>query len=278
MAAGDIGAARTRRFLRGYDALVDALAARLDRARIHLRCRATAVRWSRGQVAVVGSAPGGEPVREFRSPRAIVALPLVVLRAATHRAAGETPPVRFEPALESKEAALSAIGPGHALRLVLSFREPFWRDSPLGSGSFLHIPGAPFPAWWTGAAHESRLLTAWAGGPGADALQDIDERELVDRALRTIEQVFSMTRSELERGLVRSSTHPWSKDPLSGAAYSYPFVGGASAGEALAEPIDETLFFAGEAACAPPTNGTVEGAIGSGHRAAREVIRSIAAG
>lgn len=57
-----------------------------------------------------------------------------------------------------------------------------------------------------------------------------------------------------------------------GGAYSYPTVGGAQAARGLAAPLGDALYFAGEATVEPPANGTVEGALESGYRAAREVL------
>lgn len=68
-------------------------------------------------------------------------------------------------------------------------------------------------------------------------------------------------------------THNWSADPFSRGAYSYVLVGGADATTQLARPIAGTLFFAGEAFDAEGRNGTVEGAIASGRRAAKQVRR-----
>jgi monoamine oxidase len=45
----------------------------------------------------------------------------------------------------------------------------------------------------------------------------------------------------------------------------------------LAQSLDATLYFAGEATCSPPSNGTVEGALESGRRAAREITRDLGA-
>ncbi len=50
---------------------------------------------------------------------------------------------------------------------------------------------------------------------------------------------------------------------------------GDGAQEALASPIENTLFFAGEATDISGHNGTVHGAIASGRRAASEIQRSL---
>lgn len=80
------------------------------------------------------------------------------------------------------------------------------------------------------------------------------------------------------RGAVRAvHGHDWRADPWSRGAYAYPTVGGARAFEALARPVDDTVFVAGEATCADAI-GTVEGALASGRRAARDVARAFAPG
>ena len=53
------------------------------------------------------------------------------------------------------------------------------------------------------------------------------------------------------------------------------FGGGSDAGATLAHPIRDTLFFAGEATAAGGRNGTVDGAIASGRRAADEAVRAL---
>ena len=58
--------------------------------------------------------------------------------------------------------------------------------------------------------------------------------------------------------------HNWQHDPYSRGAYSYRRVGGVEAGDALARPVERTLFFAGEAT--DEASGTVEGALASGRK------------
>jgi monoamine oxidase len=79
----------------------------------------------------------------------------------------------------------------------------------------------------------------------------------------------------LEAATIDAQSHDWTLDPYSRGAYSYPLVGGADAAPALAAPLGDTLFFAGEFTCPAPANGTVEGAIDSGRRAAGEALRSL---
>ena len=67
--------------------------------------------------------------------------------------------------------------------------------------------------------------------------------------------------------------YDWQSDPFSRGAYSYVPVGGLQASRQLAEPVTNTLFFAGEATH-DRLNGTVAGAIVTGFRVAEEVLQS----
>ena len=69
--------------------------------------------------------------------------------------------------------------------------------------------------------------------------------------------------------------HDWSTDPFSLGAYSYIGVGGVDAPSELAKPVENTLFFAGEATDSNGQSGTVDAAIVSGKRAAREILESL---
>jgi len=91
-------------------------------------------------------------------------------------------------------------------------------------------------------------------------------RALVSRALSGVHAVFPD--AQIADALVQD----WKRDPWSRGGYSYVLVGGMGAREQLAEPLNETLFFAGEATDAEEA-GTVNGALRSGQRAAREILR-----
>jgi len=83
---------------------------------------------------------------------------------------------------------------------------------------------------------------------------------------------FGVPVAEIDPLLRAFHFHDWSADPFARGAYSYPGVGGLQAAQTFAEPLDGTLFFAGEATDFQGANGTVHGAIESGYRAARELL------
>ena len=119
------------------------------------------------------------------------------------------------------------------------------------------------------------MLTGWAGGPAAEAVLRLPPPRRLERALETLGSLFEIRAAKLERLLLGCHAHDWSADPYSRGAYSYVAVGGANAPRALARPVADTLYFAGEAT-EPDENGTVPGAITSGRRAARLALAGFA--
>jgi monoamine oxidase len=71
--------------------------------------------------------------------------------------------------------------------------------------------------------------------------------------------------------VVAWETHNWSRDPFSRGAYSFITAGHEDAAKKLREPVQHTLFMAGEATADSEEIGTVHGALASGLRAAKEV-------
>jgi monoamine oxidase len=79
-------------------------------------------------------------------------------------------------------------------------------------------------------------------------------------------------RDFLEEHLDAWHLHNWASDPFARGGYSYVRVGGVDAPAELGAPVEDTLFFAGEATDVLGRAGTVQAALGSGKRAADEVI------
>jgi monoamine oxidase len=268
-ASEKIDGTRQFRLLGGYDQIVQRLARELPASCVQLGCVVRAVKWRKSEVEVRAETNAGE-VR-FRAPRLIVTFPLGVLKAAIEGPHG----VVFEPPLDSKREALAHLEVGHVVKVILQFREAFWnsRDRLQSGPSFgfaLNLD-ADFPTWWTQSPISSNLLTGWAGGPAADKLIGRDPEQLRAAAFDSIAETFGITIAQLGSLFVRDWHHDWGSDPFSLGAYSYPKVGGLEAAKVLAQPLDETLFFAGEATDVLGFNGTVHGAIESGLRATREI-------
>jgi len=257
-----------RRVLPGYDRLVSAIRDRLPPDRVELSVVVTDIRWSYGSVSVRARAPTNAPLGPYRARRAVITLPLGVLQRGDAESG-----VHFTPTLDKKSRAIAKLAMGHVVKIVMLFREAFWKDD--WKSTFFHDATLPFVTWWTQAPISAPVLTAWSGGTAAEALALLSEEERLGRAIASLASILGVRVAEVESQLLSSFQHDWSRDPFSLGAYSYPLVRGASAAKALGSPVEDTLFFAGEATAAPPKNGTVHGAIETGHRAAREVVSSL---
>jgi monoamine oxidase len=137
---------------------------------------------------------------------------------------------------------------------------------------FLFTEDEWFPTWWSTMPQLAPVLVAWAPATSAEELSGRGEQFQVQRALQTLSERLAVPFPKLTELLVRGYVHDWQKDQYSCGAYSYVRAGGDNAEQQLAESIDTTLFFAGEATDTNGYYGTVHGAIASGYRAAEEVL------
>jgi monoamine oxidase len=175
-----------------------------------------------------------------------------------------------------KENAIKLLEMGDAIRVTLSFKTKFWEQEPeMADLSFLLTDDPAFPTWWTSNPLPWPILTGWAAGHHAMALKGRNEDEIVRCAVQALARIMSQDERKLKEQITGAFTHDWQADPFSRGAYSYAAVGGIGAAQALAAPVAETLYFAGEATNFEGYNGTVHGAIASGHRAAQEVLLSL---
>jgi len=241
----------------GYRPMFEHLRRACDEARAELRLSAPVRRisWRPGDVTVDG----------LRARAAVLTVPAAVLKTIDFDA----------PLPPSKYAALGYIESGNVVKVAMWFRTAFWESAEHGryrNGGFFRGIHTPFVAYWTRVPERSRLIVAWAGGPKADALRGIAPDRLGELAAQNFGEMFGVQAvHELEGAVV----HDWANDPFSRGAYSYVRVGGARARARLAEPLDGTLFFAGEATDTNGQGGTVNGALISGARAAAEATAAL---
>jgi monoamine oxidase len=246
--------------------------AQLQSPRCVLKTGATVKRitWSPAALQIAGEF-GGIPFRAHAA-RAIITLPLGVLQ----QAAGTPGAVRFTPPLEEKSAALRLLASGSIVKMMLRFRTAFWEqihDARYRGAGFFHAPGAAIPTFWSAGPVSAPLLVAWVGGPPARKLARGSHRVILRAAIHSLQWIFGRE-VDIAAELEGFFYHDWEHDPYSRGAYSYVRVGGSRARAALAQPLEHTLFFAGEATDTDNESGTVTGALHSGIRAANEAMRT----
>ena len=100
--------------------------------------------------------------------------------------------------------------------------------------------------------------------------------EIADAAVTALSRALDIGRSDLGELLTGRFVYNWSADSFSSGGYSYVCAGGLTAPGALAQPVEETLFFAGEATDTQGETGTVHAALQTGYRAAEEIASALA--
>src|SRR5262249_24371354 len=222
---------------------------------IHLNTPIHEIEWGAGFVRA----------DSFEAEKAIITLPLGVLQSGS---------VKFNPPLKTKEAASRTLIMGHVVKIILCFRSAFWEDRGVTNVSFIHARGETVPTWWATRPIASPILVGWAGGPPAEDLALRGEDFILDAAIQSLANTVKLSKKSLERRISGHFVADWQADPFAMGAYSYIPTGAITAPLALAEPVANTLFFAGEATDSDGNTGTMQGAMTTGYRAADEVLAS----
>jgi monoamine oxidase len=174
---------------------------------------------------------------DIAADAAIVTLPLGVLKAGA---------VVFDPPLpERKQGAIERLGMGHAIKVVLRFEAPFWPKEQYVFG-YLSADGDSHPTTvvnlWK--SHGRPALGLLIGGARAVDMESWTEPRTRDWAMGVVRGLFGAAAPD---PLSVTATR-WASDRFSRGAYAYIAVGASPEDvDALAEPVGNTLLFAGEA-------------------------------
>ena len=251
------GAAEAARIINGYGALVDHLSREVAGI-IRLNTIVKRIAWSDSQARVVD-----RDGAEHTARAVILTVPLPMLQDDSFAIEPEVPAMR--------KAARNLVM-GHVARVGVVVKERFWEKKKLDELAYVHAPTRPFTVWWTQHPLQAPLIVGWAGGPPALELIQTGDVEAI--AIAELARAFGSRRRTVEALVNSIHFRDWSDDPFVRGAYGYTGVGGASAPRTLARPAASTLFVAGEATDSG-TAGTVEGALASGKRAARQVLERL---
>ena len=245
-------------------------------ATFHLNTIVEEVRWQPNHVEITVGSAKESALTDANFSRAVITLPLSLIQAGS---------VRYVPELREKQAAANKLAMGQVVKIVMRFHTPFWeklelptkdgRSQSLEGLAYIHAPDELLPTWWTLLPERTPVLIGWAGGSRAEELLSKGEEAIRNHALKSLVTVFAVELEQIEEQLEEIYYHDWYGDPCSRGAYSYVPVGGLEAQMQLARPVENTLFFAGEATNTEGHLGTVHGAIATGLRAAKEVQRSM---
>ena len=211
---------------------------------------------------------GRDEIR-IETPQGVLAARAVIVTVSTDVLAAGA--IRFTPALPEKLQAAADLPLGLANKLFL--RTPVPEDLPAET----YRLGSPFRTT-TGAYHirpfGRPLIEMFYGGQVARDLERAGDAAV---AAFAIEELTGLFGAETARRLIPLRASAWAGEPHIRGSYSYARPGAADRRAVLAAPVDDRLFFAGEA-CSPHAFTTAHGAYDSGVAAAERVLSSLRRG
>ena len=205
--------------------------------------------------------------QSYTAMKAVVTVPLGVLQGR-HPASS----LSFIPAIPKYHQAFRQMGFGGVIKILMEFTELFWKKQPqLQQMSFL-FSEMEIPTFWTQHPQSYPLLVGWCAGPHAAAHKDLGNEMILQKTLGSLAQIFGYTPQWLENEMVAWQVHNWAADPFTGGAYTFLTVGSKEALEIVSRPLEDTLYFAGEAFVENMDVGTVEAALWSGRNVAKKIL------
>lgn len=238
----------------GNDRLPREMANRLSRI-IHYGVEVESIRDMDGNVEITGHR-GDQPVH-FQAERVVCTLPATVLKS-----------IRFSPDLPAdKNQAISSLPYLDITRTFVQVDNPFWQEEGTAGMAFTDQSMMIYnqPAYVKPSPEKRSILEGYVGGPLANLLGKKPEDEIIEHSLDIMGKVHPKVKDHYEGGTVKA----WSEDPYSLGGPSWAGPGDVTR---YVEPLQRPhgrIYFAGEHTTV--LRSTMEGALRSGVRAAREV-------
>lgn len=193
----------------------------------------------------------------FNADRAIITVPLGVLKQGS---------IAFDPPLpQSKQAAIENVGMGLLDKVCLRFPKAFWHQEGIERLGFISPQNEFSEVYSMTEYNQEPVLVLFNAASTALALEPLREKDIVARAMAALRTMFGDKAIEPEDYKITR----WAQDSYSFGSYSYLSYGSSpDSYDALAAPVGDRLFFAGEATIRDYA-ATVHGAYLSGLREAR---------
>jgi monoamine oxidase len=250
----------------GYERLVEYLEiqCRQRGCMINTDCCVKKISWQKDEVNILTMCS-----RFFKADKIILTVPLSILYAAPYNENY----IEFEPLIPGHISAAKNIGFGIVIKIILEFNSDITTKKIKQEGFFL--TDEIIPTWWNQMPVNNTILTGWVGGGKVTSLKDNTDEELLKLALRSLSNVFDIPVNDLTMQLKAYKIANWYKEPHIHGGYSFDTTESTEAKKTLRKPVDDTLFFSGEALYEGTPGGTVEAALHSGKATAKLLLETL---
>lgn len=191
--------------------------------------------------------------------KVIVTVPISILKL---NEISFTPPLATE-----KTNAFSKIGMGPGMKVFLKFNHKFYAENIVG-GSIC----AAYADDSVGKNTSDNVLLAFVMGDQAAYLHSLGSDVAIANAL--LLELDAIYDGQATASIVASVVYDYTDKPFIKGAYSFSTVGIGNARQIAAKPVNDKLFFAGEAMNINGHHQTVHGAVESGYQAVIDLLKS----
>lgn len=246
----------------GYAQLMEFLSSEIqkDNGMLKLSTVVRKIIWKRNHIQILT-----DKNEMFKSRKVLVTAPVSVLKSGM---------ISFDPPLRNQDT-LQDMEVGGVIKFLFEFNDAIWERR---DGQHFHqMPGlnflfsdAPVPTWWTQRPKNVPLLTGWMAGPGTQQIYR-DDVELLGLAFQSLAYLFGSSEQKIRSEVKAVRVINWNTDPYALGAYAYATLKTAASVKVLSTPLENTIYFAGEALYEGAEMGTVEAALTSGKQAAERI-------
>jgi monoamine oxidase len=273
--AGDFGAAASRisvyynnleekkwssgdddfKFQNTYFDLIDLQMASKVKDEIKYKAPVTKIDYSKSTIVVSDSNNN-----TYLADKVIITVPITILKSNY---------IQFVPALpEEKITAFSKIGMDAAMKVFLKFNKKFYAENIAGGAIC-----AAYADDSIGKAQKDNVLIAFVVGEQAEYLTSLGSDAAITKAL--LQELDTIYQGQATSAFINSYVQNWTTNPFIKGAYSYSTVGMGNARNIAAEPLNNKLYFAGEAMNLNGHHQTVQGAVETGYKAVVNILNDI---
>ena len=196
----------------------------------------------------------------FTADKLIISIPITQLKNNS---------IQFIPALPAeKTTAFSKIGMGPGMKVFLKFTNTFFDQNIIGGAIC-----AAYADESIGKVQNDHILLAFVMGDQAAYLTSLGSDAAITNAL--LQELDAMYNGQATASFVSSHVQNWTTHPFIQGAYSYSTVDMGDARKVAAQPIDQKVYFAGEAMNVNGHHQTVHGAIETGYREVINILKDV---
>lgn len=202
----------------------------------------------------------------YEADKVIITVPVKILQSDI---------ISFSPALPSdKTEAINNIDMPDGLKAFIEFKERFYPDILLFGNLFAALTQENKIYYDAAFRKDSdrHVLGLFSVGDAAKEFTQLkDDQAVVDEILRQLDEIFD---GKASKNYVNHVVQNWSKEPYIQGSYSYDYYGSRNRIiETIVEPVNNQLFFAGEA-LSIDNGSTVHGAALSAYDAVEALLKN----